>query len=76
MLLKKVLKFRGGKMTQEQCNTFRNNSYLNLALTLREFEDISKKKEGAVCIDMGLCRKFIKQIYKNIKYNYILYDRL
>lgn len=61
---KESFKIQGGKMTQEQCNTFRNNSYLNLALTLREFEDISKKKENTICIDMdyveNLLDKFIK----------------
>ena len=48
-------------MTQEQCNTFRNNSYLNLALTLREFEDISKKKETIIYTDFNYKNKFSKR---------------
>ena len=35
-------------MSEEQIKIFRNNSYLNLALTLREFEDLSKRYNGDI----------------------------
>ena len=51
-------------MTQEQCNTFRNNSHLNLALTLREFEDISKNKETVICTDFDYIEKLLNEFIK------------
>ena len=59
---KKSFKIQGGKMTQEQCNTFRNNSYVNLALTLREFEDISKKKEITIYTDFEYVEILLNKI--------------
>ena len=51
-------------MAEEQCNTFRNNSYVNLALTLREFEDISKKKENEICTDYDYIEKLLNKFIK------------
>tara|TARA_B100001121_G_scaffold305651_1_gene323518 strand:+ start:107 stop:1441 length:1335 start_codon:yes stop_codon:yes gene_type:complete len=61
---KESFKIQGGKMTEEQCNTFRNNSYVNLALTLREFEDISKKKENEICTDYDYIEKLLNKFIK------------
>jgi len=61
---KESFKIQGGKMTQEQCNTFRNNSHLNLALTLREFEDISKNKKTVICTDFDYIEKLLNEFIK------------
>ena len=61
---KKSFKIQGGKMSEEQCKIFRNNSYLNLALTLREFEDISKKKETIIYTDFNYIEKLLNTFIK------------
>ena len=62
---KESFKIQGGKMSEEQCKIFRNNSYLNLAVTLREFEDISKKKrENIKCSELVYIEKLLNKFIK------------
>ena len=57
---KESFKIQGGKMSDEQVKIFRNNSYLNLALTLREFEDLSKKyKKDIIYSDLEYVKKLL-----------------